>query len=197
MQWCYVQQRNVTTFLQDFVVPCRHPSILGTMKSWKYPDIHVAIILFNFHFMTYFVRTCFDISTMCCFYTWGPFFLWRNHQNYVYIYNIFIHTPTFHSGITFHWEKNKTYPRSGRMISGSLVQLFACMDVSVTPWVLKTTKKGTVFGCFWSDLEREWNKKQMKIPELFYCKKTFRKFGKRLKILGFWQICFSNFTGFF
>lgn len=196
MQWCYVQQRNVTTFLQNFMVPCRHPSILGTMKSWKYPDIHVAIILFNFHFMTYFVQTCFDISTMCCFYTWGPFFLWRNHQNYVYIYIYTYPNLPFTDYIPL--RKETKFPRSGRMISGSLVQLFACVDVSVTSWVLKTTKKGWSFWMFFgSDFEGSGTKSRWRSLSFFYCKKTFRKFGKRLKILGFWQICFWNFTAFF
>lgn len=157
--------RNVTTFLQNFMVPCRHPSILGTMKSWKYPDIHVAIILFNFHFMTYFVQTCFDISTMCCFYTWGPFFLWRNHQNYVYIY-IYIPQPSIQGLHSI--EKRNKISQVGPYdlgFTGATLCLCGCIGHFLS---FKNNQKRLEFlDVFWERLWGEWNKKQMKIPELF------------------------------
>ena len=94
-------------------------------------------------------------------------------------------------------RKETKFPRSGRMISGSLVQLFACVDVSVTSWVLKTTKKGWSFwDVFWERLWGEWNKKQMKIPELFLLLENLQKVWEEIEDFGILTDMFLKFHCF-
>lgn len=192
MQWCYEKRHHIPAKLHGTLQTSIHPRNDEIMKiSWHSRCNHT--FQFSFHDLLR-SNMLWHLNNVLFLHLGAVFPLTKPSKLCVYIYTY----PNLPFRDYIPLRKETKFPRSGRMISGSLVQLFACVDVSVTSWVLKTTKKGWSFWMFFgSDFEGSGTKSRWRSLSFFYCKKTFRKFGKRLKILGFWQICFWNFTAFF